>query len=67
MERRTVSLLRVVEDYDIALLAGSADDAKSRAWADVRSGGEFESIEDGSPQEVLSVEAVAVEAYPDLE
>jgi hypothetical protein len=59
--------LRVVEEYEVALLAESADDARSRAEADVRSGGEFESIEDSWPEEILSVEAVAVEPYPDLE
>jgi hypothetical protein len=59
--------LRVVEEYEVALLADSADDAKTRAEADVRSGGEFESIEDSWPEEIVSVEAVAVEPYPDLE
>ncbi len=34
--------LRVVEEYEVALLAESAEDAKARAEADVRGGGEFE-------------------------
>jgi hypothetical protein len=59
--------LRVVEQYEVALLAESAEDAKARAEADVRRGGEFESIEDSWPEEVVSVEALAVEPYPDLE
>jgi hypothetical protein len=48
-------------------LAELVEDAKARAEADVRSGGEFESIEDSWPEEVVSVEALAVEPYPDLE
>lgn len=59
--------LRVVEEYDVALLAESADDAKARAEADVRRGGKFEDIQDSWPEEIVSVEAVAVESYPDLE
>jgi hypothetical protein len=59
--------IRVVEEYDVALVAESADGAKARAEADIRSGGEFESIEDSWPAEVASVDAVAVEPYPDLE
>lgn len=59
--------LRVVEEYDVALLAESADDAKARAEADVRRGGKFEDIHDSWPEEIVSVEAVAVESYPDLE
>jgi hypothetical protein len=56
-----------VEEYEVALLAESAEDAKTRAEADIRNGGEFESIEDSWPEEIVSVEAVAVEPYPDLE
>jgi hypothetical protein len=37
--------LRVVEEYDVALLAQSAADAKARAEAEVRGGGEFEAIQ----------------------
>ena len=59
--------LRVVAEHDVALLAESPDDAKARAEADVRSGGEFESIEDSWPEEIVSVDSVAVEPYPDLE
>src|SRR2546430_17440699 len=33
--------LRVVEEYDVALLAASPDDAKARAEADIRRGGPF--------------------------
>ena len=58
--------LRVVEEHEVALMAESAEDAKARAEADIRSG-EFESIEDSWPEEVVSVEALAVEPYPDLE
>ena len=39
-----------------------ADDAKARAEAEVREGGEFETIQDSWPEEI-----VAVEPYPDLE
>jgi hypothetical protein len=59
--------LRVVEEYEVALLAESAEEAKTRAEADVRSGGDLESIEDSWPEDIVSVEAVAVEPYPDLE
>lgn len=59
--------LRVVEEYDVALLAESADDAKVRAEADVRRGGEFEDIQDSWPEQIISVEAVGVESYPELE
>jgi hypothetical protein len=59
--------LRVVEEYEFAFLAESAEDAKARPEADLRGGGEFESIEDSWPEQVVSVEALAVEPYPDLE
>jgi hypothetical protein len=59
--------LRVVEEYDVALLAESPDEARALAEAEVREGGEFEAIQDSWPEEVASVEAVAVEPYPDLE
>jgi hypothetical protein len=59
--------LRVVEEYDVALLADSPADAKARAEAEVREGGEFEAIQDSWPEEIVSVEALAVEPYPDLE
>ena len=59
--------LRIVEEYDVALLAQSTDDAKGRAEADVRRGDKFEHIEDSWPEEIVSVEAVAVEPYPELE
>ena len=39
----------------------------ARAEADVRSGDEFEDIQDSWPEEIVSVDAVAVEPYPDLE
>jgi hypothetical protein len=59
--------LRVVEEYDVALLAESSEDAKARAEADIRGGGEFEAVQDSWPEEIVSVEAVAVKPYPDLE
>jgi hypothetical protein len=59
--------LRVVEEYDVALLAESPEDAKVRAEAEVRGGGDFEAIQDSWPEEIVSVEAVAVEPYEDLE
>jgi hypothetical protein len=59
--------LRVVEEYDVALLARSAVDAKARAEADVRGGEQFEAIQDSWPEEIVSVEALAAEPYPDLE
>ena len=59
--------LRVVEEYDVALLAESEHDAKARAEADIRAGDEFEYIEDSWPEEIVSVDAVAVEPYPELE
>lgn len=55
--------LRVVEEYEVALLAESPKDAKARAEADLRGGGEFESIDYSWPEEVVSVEALAVEPY----
>ena len=59
--------LRVVEEYDVALLAESLDDAKARAEADLRGGDQFEDIQDSWPEEIVSVEALAVEPYPELE
>jgi hypothetical protein len=59
--------LRVVQEYDVALLAESSDDAKVRAEAEVRESGAFEAIQDSWPEEIVSVDAVAVEPYPDLE
>ena len=59
--------LRVVEEYDVALFADSPADAKARAEAEVRAGGEFEAIQDSWPEEIVSVEALTVEPYPDLE
>jgi hypothetical protein len=59
--------LRVVEEYDVALLADSPDDAKARAEADLRRGDQFEDIQDSWPEEIVSVEALAVEPYPELE
>lgn len=59
--------LRVVEEYDVALLAESPDDAKKQAEAEVRASDQFEAIQDSWPEEILSVDAVAVEPYPDLE
>jgi hypothetical protein len=59
--------LRAVEEYDVALLAESSEDAKARAEADIRGGGKFEAIQDSWPEEIVSVDAVAVEPYPDLE
>ncbi len=59
--------LRVVEEYDVALLAESPDDAKARAEADIRRGDQFEDIQDSWPEDIVSVEALAVEPYPELE
>jgi len=59
--------LRVVEEYDVALLARSAADARARAEADARGGEQFEAIQDSWPEEIVSVEALAAEPYPDLE
>jgi hypothetical protein len=59
--------LRVVKEFDVALLAESSEDATARAEADIRGGGELEAIQDSWPEATVSVEAVAVEAYLDLE
>jgi hypothetical protein len=59
--------LRVVEEYDVSLLGESPDDAKARAEADLRRGEQFEDIQDSWPEEIVSVEALAVEPYPELE
>jgi hypothetical protein len=59
--------LRLVEEYDVGLLAESPDDAKVRAEADLRRGEQFEDIHDSWPEEIVSVEALAVEPYPELE
>ena len=59
--------LRVVEEYDVALLARSAAEAKTRAEADVRGGEQFDAIQDSWPEEIVPVEALAAEPYPDLE
>ena len=48
-------------------LPGWAADAKARAEADVRRGQQFEAIQDSWPEEIVSVEALAAEPYPDLE
>jgi hypothetical protein len=52
---------RVVEEY-VARLAESSEDAKARAEADIGGGGTFEVIQVTCPEEVVSVEAVAVGA-----
>jgi hypothetical protein len=59
--------LRIVEEYDVALLAESPDDAKARAEADLRRGEQFEDIQDSWPETIVSVEALVVEPYPELE
>jgi hypothetical protein len=59
--------LRVVEEYDVALLAESPDDAKARAETDLRRGDQFEDIQDSWPEEIVSVEALAVARYAELE
>jgi hypothetical protein len=59
--------LRVVEEHVVALLAELPDDAKARAETDLRRGGQFEDIQDGWPEEIASVEALAVEPYLELE
>jgi hypothetical protein len=59
--------LRVVQECDVALLAESPDDAKARAEADLGRGDRFEDVQDGWPVEMVSVEAVAVDQYPELE
>ena len=59
--------LRVVQEYDVALWAESDSDAKARAEAIVRDGGDVDGLEDSWPEEVIAVEAVAVEPYPDIE
>jgi hypothetical protein len=41
--------------------------AKARAEADLRRGDQFEDIQDSWPEEIVSVEALAVEPYPELE
>lgn len=59
--------LRRVQEYDVALWAESPDDAKARAEAIVRDGAEAGDLEDAWPEELVAVEAVSVEPYPDLE
>ena len=59
--------LRVVEEYGVALLAESADDAKARAEVLARDGQGADAPADSWPEELVSVEAVAVEPYPDIE
>lgn len=59
--------LRVVQEYDVALLAESSEHAKARAEAEVRRGGESGAIQDSWPEETVSIEAVAVERYEDLD
>jgi hypothetical protein len=58
--------LRVVEEYDVALLADSPDEAKARPEADLRRGERFEDIQDSWPEKIVSVEALAVGPYPEL-
>ena len=59
--------VRVVEEYDVALLAESPDDVKARVEADLRRGDQFEDIQDSWPEEIVSVEGLALELYPELE
>ena len=59
--------LRVVQEYDVALWAESEADAKARAEALVRNGGEADGLEGSWPEELIAVEAVPVEPYPDIE
>jgi hypothetical protein len=48
-------------------LAESTDDTKARPETDLRRGGQFEDIQDSWPEEIASVEALAVEPYLELE
>ena len=59
--------LRVVQEYEVALWAESESDAKARAEALVRDGDEAEGLADSWPEELITVEAVSVEPYPDIE
>ena len=59
--------LRVVEEHDVALLAESPEEAKALAQAEVSGSDHFQAIQDSWPEEIVSVEAVAVEPYSDLE
>jgi hypothetical protein len=56
--------LRVVEEYDVALLAESPDDAKARAEADLRRGERFEDIQDSWPEEIVSLRSAVCGAVP---
>jgi len=49
------------------LLAESPGDAKAHAETDLRRGDEFEDIQESWSEEFVSVEALAVEPYPELE
>lgn len=55
----TIVRLHVVEEYDVALLAESPEDAKARAEADLRRGDQFEAIQDSWPEEVVSVDSAS--------
>ena len=57
---------RVNEEREVAPLAESAEDAKERAEADL-SGAEYNEIQDEWPPQSVSVEAIAIASYPDLE
>src|SRR5438128_11383982 len=59
--------LRVVEAYDVALLAESPDDAKARAEAARPAGAEVDDIQRSCPAEIVSVEALAVQPYQEVE
>jgi hypothetical protein len=59
--------LRVVEEHEVALFAESENDAKAKAEAAIRSHGEEQPLEDTWPEQIISVEALAVERYSDLE
>src|SRR6266511_2221193 len=52
--------LRVVEEYDVALLAESPDDAKARAKADIAEAPTSKTSRTAGRKEIVSVDALAL-------
>ena len=59
--------MREVVEYDVMLVAGSPEDAKTLAELESRELDGYSPIEDGTPERTITKVAVGVEPYPDLD
>lgn len=59
--------MREVVEYDVMLTASSEEDAKVLAETESRALDGFSPIQDGTPEQTISKQAIAVERYPSLD